>query len=140
MAGPNAVTSTNYADRRYTAIIPVQLASLANSSTLKLAVPHAFRVESVLFRIGKPASTASKAATATFHVSGSAASGGVISLTTANCTPMGGTVASTTLTSGNTGSAGGTIEFAISSVTAFAEGDGWFEATVVDTSQGAMAF
>lgn len=113
--------------------IPVQLLDLA-TGTLKVALPYAFTVVGTpQFRVAKPATTAAKAATATLQVSGVAATGGVISLTSANCTPMGAAVAaSAAVTAGGTGAAGGTVEFALSSVTAFVEGDGYFEVTVTN--------
>lgn len=112
--------------------IPVgDMANLANSQVLKLAIPYAFRVDSVLYRVGdKAVSTASKLATASLQISGVAATGGVIALTSANCATSGGSVAGSAVTAGNTGAAGGTVEFAMSAVTAFAEGSGWFEITL----------
>lgn len=113
--------------------IPVQLVDLA-TGTLKLAIPFAFTVVGTpQFRVAKPATTAAKAATATLQVSGVAATGGVISLTSANCTPMGAAVAaSAAVTALGVGAAGGTVEFALSAVTAFIEGDGYFEVVLIN--------
>lgn len=116
---------------KQTVQIPVQLADLA-TGTLKLALPFAFTVTAAGFRVAKPATTAAKLATATLQVNGVAATGGVIALTSANCTPMGAAVAGSAVTALNTGTAGQTVEFALSAVTAFVEGDGYFEVTVVN--------
>lgn len=118
---------------KQTVILPVQLADLA-TGTLKLALPFAFTVVGTpQFRVAKPATTAAKLATATLQVNGVAATGGVISLTSANCTPMGAAVAaSAAVTAGGGGTAGQTVEFALSAVTAFVEGDGYFEVTVIN--------
>lgn len=129
----NAATGIAANLTKQTVIIPVQLVDLA-TGTLKLALPFAFTVVGTpQFRVAKPATTAAKAATATLQVNGVAATGGVISLTSANCTPMGAAVAaSAAVTAGGTGTAGQTVEFALSAVTAFIEGDGYFEVTVTN--------
>lgn len=123
----NAATGVVAALAKQTLILPVQLAQLANSQVFKLPVPFAFTLTSIGFRVGKAVTTAAKLATATAQVNGVAVTGGVVSLTSANATPTGTLVAGTAITALNTGTAGQTIEAAISSVTAFAEGDGWFE-------------
>jgi hypothetical protein len=119
---------------KYTAKIEVPaLAALANSAVLKLAIPHSFTVLGTpRFRVGaSPVTTAAKAATATLQVNGVAATGGVISLVSATLTPAGASLAaSAAVTAGGAGTAGQTLEFAISAVTAFVEGGGWFEVDV----------
>lgn len=129
----NAATGVVANLAKQTVTLPVQLADLA-TGTLKLALPFAFTVIGTpQFRVGKPATTAAKLATATLQVNGVAATGGVISLTSANATPMGAAVAaSAAVTAGGGGTAGQTVEFALSSVTAFVEGDGYFEVTVIN--------
>lgn len=139
MAAPNSTTTQGSIDNPDTIIIPVSaLANLANSQVLKIALPYAFAVTAAGFRVGdKAVTTGAKAATATVQISGTAVTGGVISLTSANCTPSGALVASTAITALNsTFTPGSTLEVAISGVTAFAEGDGWFEFTVLPTSAG----
>lgn len=139
MAAPNSSTSNPSIDNPDTITIPVSgLANLANAQVLKIAIPYAFAVVSAGFRVGdKAVTTAAKAATATVQISGVAVTGGVMSLTSANCTPSGALVASTPITGLNsTFTPGSTLEVAISGVTAFAEGDGWFELTVLPTSAG----
>lgn len=119
---------------KQTVMIPVQLSDLVNSATWKIAVPFAATISSALFRTGKPASTAAKAATLTVTTNGgTAVTGGVITLTSANQNTTGGTAAATAISgAGATITAGQTIEFAVSSVTAFVEGDGYVEFTVTN--------
>lgn len=139
MAAPNSTSTQGYLFAPQTVIIPVAaMANLANAQTLKIALPFAFVVTTAAFRVGdKAVTTGAKAATATVQISGTAVTGGVMSLTSANCTPSGAAVASTAITANNqTQSVGQTLEVAISSVTAFAEGDGWFEFTVLPVSAG----
>lgn len=116
-----------------TIIMPVQNADIA-TGTIKQALPFAFSVVGTpQYRVAKPVTTGAKLATATLGISGVAATGGVISLTSAAMTPMGAAVAaSAAVTALNVGARGGTVEFAFSAVTAFIEGDGWFEVTVVN--------
>lgn len=114
-----------------TVILPLQLADIA-TGTFKVGMPTAFVVLSALFRTAKPASTAAKAATLTVGISGTAVTGGVISLTSANQNTIGGSVAATAITGANIGGPGDTLEVTASSVTAFAEGDGYVEFTVAE--------
>jgi hypothetical protein len=139
MAAPNSTSSQSSLFGPQTVIIPVAaMANLANSQTLKIALPFNFVVTAALFRVGdKAVTTAAKLATATVQVNGVAVTGGVIALTSANCTPSGASVAATAITAANGSTAvGQTLEVAISSVTTFVEGDGWFEFTVSPTSAG----
>lgn len=130
----NAATGIVATLAEATVIMPVQNTDIA-AGTIKLALPYNFKVIGTpQYRVAKPVTTAAKLATATLQVSGVAATGGVISLTSATMTPMGAAVAaSAAVTALGVGAAGGTVEFAFSSVTAFIEGDGWFEVTVVNT-------
>ncbi len=113
-------------------IIPVQLSAIVNSADYRIAIPFAFRLDSVLFRTVTVASTASKLATLTADVNAAAVTGGVMALTTANQNTAGGTVAGTAVTAGNVGTAGQTVGATASSVTAFAEGSGFIEFTVTN--------
>lgn len=115
-----------------TIVLPLQLADIA-AGTFKVALPFAFTVLSALFRTAKPATTAAKAATLTVGVNGVAVTGGVIGLTSANQNTIGGSVAGSAITALNTGTAGQTLEVTASAVTAFVEGDGWVEFTVLNT-------
>src|SRR5689334_1594942 len=127
MAAPNSTTSQYSVDVPDTIIIPIGvLTGLANSQVWKVAIPYAFTVTAALFRVGVPVTTGAKAATLTVQINGTAVTGGVISMTSANCTPTGASVAATAITGANaTTTVGTTLEVAVSSVTAFAEGSGW---------------
>lgn len=124
--------SVNARAYKQTYIIPVQLSAIVNSADYRLAIPYAFRLDSVLFRTTTVASTAAKLATLTADVNAVAVTGGVMALTTANQNTAGGTVAGTAITAGGTGTAGQTIGATASAVTAFAEGAGFIEFTVTN--------
>lgn len=137
MAAPNSTTTQNSVDTPEVMIIPITLSTLANSQVRKILVPYGFVVTAAQFRVGNPATTAAKAATLQVQVNGTAVTGGAISLTSANCTPAGAAVAGTAITAANgTQTPGGTVEVAVSSVTAFAEGDGYVEFTLSPVSAG----
>jgi hypothetical protein len=138
MAAPNTTTSQSSVDNPEIVMIPIMgLANLANSQVYKVTIPYAFYVSSALFRVGKPVTTAAKAATATVQINGTAVTGGVMALTSAATGTTGLAVAATAITGNNsTTTVSTTLEVAISSVTAFAEGDGWFEITILPTSAG----
>lgn len=70
-----------------------------------------------------PAVTAARAATLNLEVGTTDVTGGAVSLTSANCTPLGAVIAGTAVTAGNTFTASDTISVEASSVTAFAEGE-----------------
>ncbi len=113
-----------------TVIMPVAaLAGLVNAQVRKIAISGSFKVTGVGFRVGTPATTAAKLATLTTQINGVALTGGVIALTSANCTPSGALVAGSAITAKNLG-ANTTLEIAVSAVTAFVEGDGWVEFTL----------
>jgi len=117
---------------KHTIILPVAaMANLADAQVLKVAVPFPFILNSVAYRVGdKAVTTAAKASTATAQVNGVSVTGGVVALTSANCTPSGAAVAGTAITAGNTGTADQTVGVVMSATTAFAEGNGWFEFNV----------
>jgi len=109
------------------------MSSLANSVVYKLALPYAFTVLSVLMRVDAPVTTGSKAATLTAQIAGTGITGGVISA--AGTYATGATQAGTAITALNVGTAGQTLEIAVSSVTAFTEGSGHVEFTIVNNSR-----
>jgi hypothetical protein len=118
---------------KQTIILPIGLVGITgNGLQLALPVPFAFAVTSCLFRIAKVVTAGAKLATLTVQVNGSSVTGGVINLTSANCTPYGATVAGSAITGSNTGTAGQTVGFISSAVTPFTEGDGWLELTVTN--------
>lgn len=112
--------------------IPITLANLANGQKLQLPVPFGFQVTAAVFTVQVPATTASKLATLTVCINGTnVAGGGVMALTSANCTPAGNQVAATTITGTNVGAQGALLGVAVTSVTTFAEGTGVLTFTVV---------
>jgi hypothetical protein len=125
----SATTST------YNIVIPISLLSqLANAQAYSIIPGFSGVLNSLAFRVGNPATTGSKAATMQAQVNGSSLTGGVIGLTSANCTPTGATVAGSAITAGTqTFTASQTIGVLLSSVTAFVEGNGWLELNVTDT-------
>lgn len=123
-----------------TILLPIQLAGLANSGVMKVAVPFACTVVSALFRTGKVVSTGSKLATLTVTTNGGGAvTGGVMALTSANQNASGTALAASAISgAGATITAGQTLEVTASSVTAFAEGDGYVEFTVTNNDLAAI--
>lgn len=74
-------------------------------------------------RVQRAATTAAKAATLTARVNALSMTGGVVALTSANCTPAGSQVAGSAITAGvQTFTNAQTIGFLLSSVTTFVEG------------------
>ncbi|MGH8758326.1 MAG: hypothetical protein ACREVW_02240 [Burkholderiales bacterium] len=105
----------------------VNLASLAaNGDVLTEYVPgYKFKVLAVDFHVCKAVTTGSKAVTINLEIETTNLTGGVVALTSANCTPAGVAVAGTAVTAANTGTAAQKLSIEIASVTAFVEGDGW---------------
>lgn len=127
-SGGTAGTTLASTLAKRTLIMPIPLfAGLANSQVYKLEVPFAFSLTKIGVRVGVPVTTAAKAATLTAQINGVAVTGGVVSLTSAAATPTGTLVAGSSITAANTGTAGQTVEAAVSAVTAFVEGGGWIE-------------
>lgn len=119
---------------KQTVIIPIPTnVDFVNSAQWDLALPFAGTLNTIGYRVGKPVTTGSKLATLTASVQDVAVTGGVVSLTSATMTPTGAAVAGTAITAGNTFTAGQKIGFAVSSVTAFVEGDGYIELGVSNT-------
>jgi hypothetical protein len=118
-------------------IIPIQLTDFVNATTLKIAIPYAFGVASVLYRVSKAGTGAGASVTLQTQVNGVAATGGAMTLTLANAATVGGTVAGTVFTGGNAGSAGQTLELAVTVGTVFTAGDGWFEFVVANADLAA---
>jgi hypothetical protein len=102
---------------------------------------HKFKILAVDFAVTKVVSTAAKAATLNLEIGTTNLTGGVVALTSANCTPLGTIIAGTAVTAANTGSAADTVSVEASSVTAFAEGDGTLFVKIqnMDTADQAAA-
>lgn len=106
-----------------TIIIEHNLADLANAQEFQFDPGFAGSLMAINARVIKGASTAAKAATVTGRVNaGALGGGGVVSLTTANCTNVGAQVAGSAITGAKAFTAAQTVGYAISGVTAFAEG------------------
>jgi len=105
----------------------VNLADIAgNGDVLTDYVPgYAFKLEKFDFRVGKPVTTAAKLASLNLEIGTTNVTGGVIALTSANCTPMGAAVAGSAITAANVGTKTDPFSIEASAVTAFAEGNGW---------------
>jgi hypothetical protein len=106
------------------------LALLVNSQTFEVAVPFAFTISSVLFRDDVAVTTGAKAATLTTKINTTALTGGVVAVSGTYAT--GATQAGTAVSANNVGVAGDLINIAVSSVTAFTEGTGHVEVTIIN--------
>lgn len=140
MSSTGAVKSTQTAGSanqlKQTLIIPIgTLVLIADTNTYRVAVPFAFTVLSARHVVDKPATTSNKLTTLTLSTTGGAVTGGVMALTSANCTPTGNPVAATTISGANaTQTAGAEIIITASSTTAFVEGTGHVEVVVSNNS------
>jgi hypothetical protein len=116
---------------KQTVLIPLgAMALLVNGQTFKLPMPFAFTISSVLFRDDVAITTGAKAATLTTNINAAALTGGVVSVAGAYAT--GATQAGTAVSANNVGVAGDSISIAVSGVTAFVEGTGHVEVTIVN--------
>lgn len=106
--------------------IPVQLAQLANNSQILTNYVPGFAGSLVkaAFVVVTPATTSGKNATLSISIGGTNVTGGVVSLTSANCTPMGAVVNGSNITGNNTFTANSQITVSVSSTAQFAEGSG----------------
>lgn len=129
----NAATGVAATLATQTFLMRVDLATLANAQAFQIDPGFNGKVTGINFRVGKAATTAAKAATLTASIaSTNITTGGVVALTSANCTPTGNQVAGSAVTAQAFTSAQ-SIGFNVSSVTTFVEGDGYVEITVVNT-------
>jgi hypothetical protein len=129
--GNASVTTLALALSKSVILIPIAAFSgLANSQVIKVLPGYRFKLLSTGIRPVVPVTTASKLATLTPQISGSAVTGGVISATSAGLGTTGTIQSGTAVTAANTGAATDTLEFAVSAVTAFVEGNGFIEASV----------
>jgi len=105
--------------------IPVKLAKVAAGDVVTNYVPgFAGAIKKVSFVVTDPVTTASKAATLNLEIGTTDVSGGVLSLTSANCGTLGAVVNGTAITGNNVFTASDSISVEASSVTAFVEGEG----------------
>jgi hypothetical protein len=113
--------------------IPIILASIAGAGDVVTGYTPGFAgtIVKAAFVPTKAVTTPGKAVTLNFEIGSTDLTGGVIALTSANCTPLGVVVAGTTITSANTFTATDTFSVESSSVTPFAEGEGVLLITVL---------
>jgi len=112
----------------YTLPFFVNLADISAAATTIIntyQIGHAFQILSSWFVVEKAATTGGKAVTLTPSISGVAITGGVLSLTSANCTPQGHVINGTGITGLNAGSVTDTLSINSSANTVFIEGSGW---------------
>jgi hypothetical protein len=103
--------------------IPVVLVKHSNGSVAARFTPgFAGRIRSISASVTDPVTTAAKLATFAPSIAGTPVTGGLLALTSANCTPVGAAVAGSAITALNTFSAAQEITIVASSVTAFVEG------------------
>lgn len=121
---------------KFTQIIgPFSMALLVNGQLFKVPIQSGFIVNSATFRDEIAITTGAKAATLTTQISGAACTGGVI--TVAGTYATGVTQAGTPISGSNVGTAGQTLEIAVSGVTTFTEGWGHVELSVTNTDLAA---
>ncbi len=111
--------------------IPIKLAKLANGDIVTDYIPgFAGTIKKAVFVVTDPATTANKAATLNLEIEAANVTGGVIALTSANCTPLGAVVAGTAITAANVFTATQKISVEAANVTTFVEGEGVLLLTV----------
>lgn len=102
----------------------IKLSKIANGDIVTNYTPgFPFKIEKFSAIVSDPATTGGKAATLNLEIGTTDVTGGSLSLTSANMTPLGAVVNASSITGNNTGSATDTISIEASSVTAFAEGE-----------------
>jgi len=102
---------------------PLLLETIANGDLLTGYTPGFVGfVEKFWAEVTAPATTAAKASTLNLEIGSTNLTGGVLSLTSANMTPLGAIVAATDITAANEFDADDTISIEAASTTAFVEG------------------
>jgi hypothetical protein len=105
--------------------IPIKLSKVADGDILTAFTPGiAGSIKKVAFAVTDPVTTADKAATLNLEIGTTNVTGGVVALTSANCTPLGAVIAGSAVTANNAFTGTDTISVEASSTTAFAEGEG----------------
>lgn len=105
--------------------LPIALAGVADGDVLTTFTPgFAGKIVKMDFAVTTKVTTASKATTLNAEIGTTNVTGGVIALTSANCTPLGAVVAGTAITAANSFTASDTVSIEASSTTAFSEGAG----------------
>ena len=111
--------------------IPVTLSKIADGDLVTTITPgFAGTILRTQFVVTDPATTAAKASTLNLEIGTTNVTGGTVALTSANCTPLGATVAGAAVTGTNVFTASDTISVEASSTTGFVEGAGVLLITV----------
>ena len=115
-------------------IFYIELAGLTAADVITAWTPgFAGTINKVEFVSKVAVTTGAKAADLNLEIGTTNLTGGVVGLTSANCTPKGVVVAGTAVTAANTFTATDTISVEAANVTTFVEGDGWL---IVSYTQG----
>jgi hypothetical protein len=126
-----------------TIVFPIALAGVTNGDVLTTYTPgYKFKILTVDFAVTTVVSTPAKATTLNIEIDTTNLSGGVVALTSANCTPLGAVIAGTAVTGNNTGSASATLSIEASATTQFAEGQGVLLVKIqnMDTADAVASF
>jgi hypothetical protein len=109
----------------FTLTIPIVLAAVTGAGDVltNYTLGYAFKILSVDCRVVVPATTITRSLSLNLEIGTTNVTGGVVALTTANCTPLGAAIAGTAVTAANVGTAADTLSVEAASVTAFAEGE-----------------
>lgn len=133
MAAPNIETSTMTVAgliaagvARTIMTFPIALAGITAAGDVLTNYTPAFkgRIRQVDFAVQTAATTAAKLASLNLEIGTTNLTGGVVALTSANCTPAGALVAGSAVTALNSFTATSTLSIEAASVTAFVEGSG----------------
>jgi len=108
----------------FTLAIPITLAQITGAGdVLTTYTPgYAFKILSVDARVVDVVTTGGDAATLNLEIGTTDLTGGAVALSSANCTPLGASIAGSAVTANNVGTAAQSFSVEASSVTAFAEG------------------
>jgi hypothetical protein len=116
-------TSTGINANNSVLAFPIALAKIANGDLMTNIVPgFAGTIKKIFAVVNDPATTAAKTAALHVEIGAVATTGGVLTLTSANMTPLGAKVDGTAITGANTFTATDTLSIVAASTTAFVEG------------------
>ena len=109
----------------YILSVPITLAQITGAGDVVTDyVPgHAGKIISISAVVTQVVTTGSKLASLNMEIGSTNLTGGVVALTSANCTPLGVKVAGSSVTAANTFTAADTLSIEAASVTAFVEGE-----------------
>ena len=112
--------------------IPVDLVSITAAGDVLTTWTPGFRgrIKKMEFFTTKPVTTGSKLASLNAEIGTTDLTGGVVALTSANCTPLGARVAGSAVTAANYFGDTDTVSIEAASVTAFSEGQGVLVITI----------